>query len=282
MTYETARALRQSIEHRLRSTPGLDVQRARRHIVFERLLARLVDVSPERWVLKGGFALEVRLPERARATRDIDLAVALEPATTESVRDLLLDSLARDPGGDRFEFALADLRQLRPLDAGPVGWRLSIRADLDGRRFETVTADIVPRTTEDGRTDRRSLESSLRFAGIPDLEVQLVDLAHHFAEKLAAYTAARGGRENTRVKDLTDLVLLVETGLEPTRTVRDVADVVFEARGDPAPSVLPPPPTSWGATYAAQAAEVRLAAVTLEDAHRVVQQFWFATDEEIL
>ena len=282
MTYETARALRQSIEQRLRSIPGLDIQRARRHIVFERLLARLVNASPERWVVKGGFALEARLPERARATRDIDLALALEQVTAESVHGLLLDGLARDPDGDRFEFALTDIRPLQPLDAGRLGWRLSIRADLDGRRFESVTADIVARTTEGGRTDRCSLQSSLRFAGIPDLEIDLVDLDHHFAEKLAAYTADRGERENTRVKDLTDMVLLVETGFGPTRRLRDVADVIFEARGETAPIVLPPPPTSWGATYAAQAAAVRLEAVTLEDAHRVVQEFWFASAEEIL
>lgn len=280
MTYETARALRQSIEHRMRLTAGLDVQRARRHIVFERLLARLVNAHPARWVVKGGFALEVRLPERARVTRDIDLAVALDEATTESVRGLVLDALARDPDGDRFAFALIEIRALQPLDAGRLGWRLSLRADLDGRRFEAVTADIVARTTEDGRTDRCALRSSLRFAGVPDLEIDLVDLDHHFAEKLAAYTEDRGVRENTRVKDLTDMVLLVETGFEPTRRLRDVADVIFEARGERAPAVLPLPPASWGEIYAAQAAEVRLGAVALTDAHELVQRFWFATAGE--
>jgi predicted nucleotidyltransferase component of viral defense system len=282
VTYETARALRQSIEHRMRLTPGFDVQRARRRIVFERLLSRLVNAHPERWVVKGGFALEVRLPERARVTRDIDLAVALDRATTESVRGLMLDGLTRDPDGDRFAFTLIDIRALQPIDAGRLGWRLSIRADLDGRKFETVTADIVARTTEDGRTERRSLQSSLRFAGVPDLDIDLVDLDHHFAEKLAAYTADRGLRENTRVKDLTDMVLLVETGVEPTRRLRDVAVVIFEARGESAPAVLPPPPASWAAVYAAQAAEVRLGAVTIADAHRLVQEFWFASAEEIL
>ena len=281
MTYETARALRQAIEHRMRLTPGLDVQRARRHVVFERLLARLVNADPERWVVKGGFALEVRLPERARVTRDIDLAVALEQATTESVAGLVLEGLAEDPDGDRFTFTLVEIRALQPLDAGRLGWRLSIRADLDGRRFESVTADIVSRTTEEGRTDRRSLRSSLRFAGIPDLELDLVDLDHHFAEKLAAYTADRGARENTRVKDFTDMVLLVETGFEPTRRLRDVVDVVFAARGETPPVEIPPPPTSWTASYVTQASEVRLGASTLPEAHNVVQKFWFATAEEI-
>jgi len=37
------------------------VSRLRKRIVFERLLARLVVHAPGEWVLKGGFALELRL-----------------------------------------------------------------------------------------------------------------------------------------------------------------------------------------------------------------------------
>lgn len=282
MTYDTARALRQAIEDRIRSAQGLDVQRARRRIVFERVLARLVASAPDLWVLKGGFALEARMPDRARATRDIDLAVADELAATEALRDAVPEALAHDGAGDRFDFALATVRPLPALEAGRSGWRLSIQADLDGRRFETIAADVVARTTEAGRTERRRIPSALAFAGIPDVEIDVVDLDHHFAEKLAAYTADRGDRENTRVKDLTDLVLLVETGLESTRRLREVVDVVFAERNETAPVAVPMPPASWTASYSAQALAVRLEATTLPDAHRVVQQFWSATVEDVL
>ena len=40
---------------------------------FERLLVRLELGAPGRWVVKGGMALEMRLGDRARSTRDLDL-----------------------------------------------------------------------------------------------------------------------------------------------------------------------------------------------------------------
>lgn len=282
MTYETARALRQAIEDRIRSVQGVDVQRARRRIVFERVLARLVAAAPDLWVLKGGFALEARMPDRARATRDIDLAVADELAATETLRDAVPEALARDDAGDRFDFALTTVRPLAALETGRSGWRLSIHADLDGRRFETIAVDVVASTTEVGRTERRRLPSALAFAGIPDVELDVVDLDHHFAEKLAAYTTEYGDRDNTRVKDLTDLVLLVENGIPPSRELYGVVEVVFVERNREVPVDVPLPPGSWVATYARQAAEIELDARTLDDAHRKVPEFWLATSKEIV
>src|ERR1035437_353053 len=50
------------------------VVRVRRQVVFDRLLARLFPTDPAPWVLKGGYALELRF-RTARATIDIDLTV---------------------------------------------------------------------------------------------------------------------------------------------------------------------------------------------------------------
>lgn len=77
MRYKTAGDLRQAINAHLRSrakTDGVPVERLYRHAAFERLLARLFKVPPP-WSLKGGYAMELRF-ENARATTDIDLAVA--------------------------------------------------------------------------------------------------------------------------------------------------------------------------------------------------------------
>ena len=70
--YETAYAFRSALETRLRpiaQREGTDLQRLRRRIAFERLLARLFAHGDPPWLLKGGFALELRLRDRARATR---------------------------------------------------------------------------------------------------------------------------------------------------------------------------------------------------------------------
>ena len=76
MSYESARALRTALEQRLKNqaTKGgnLDaalLSRLRKRVAFERFLARLKDVAPEGWLLKGGFALELRLGDIARTTK---------------------------------------------------------------------------------------------------------------------------------------------------------------------------------------------------------------------
>jgi Nucleotidyl transferase AbiEii toxin, Type IV TA system len=55
-------------------TEQIDLNRLRRQVSFDRLLARLFREEPAPWVLKGGYALELRF-KAARSTVDIDLTV---------------------------------------------------------------------------------------------------------------------------------------------------------------------------------------------------------------
>src|ERR1700728_3764374 len=70
--YRTSVAFRTALEDRLKAArqDGVGLARLRKRVVFERLLARLHAVAPDAWVLKGGFALELRLGARARTTKD--------------------------------------------------------------------------------------------------------------------------------------------------------------------------------------------------------------------
>lgn len=84
---QSAAAYRQSLETRLRQqaeTSGRDLNWLRRRHVFLRLLHRLAAAEPDRWVLKGGVAVELRRPGLARPTRDLDLVMrdagSLDPA----------------------------------------------------------------------------------------------------------------------------------------------------------------------------------------------------------
>src|SRR5438876_10362803 len=107
MAYESPAALRQALETRLgnrsRET-AVDLERLRRRAAFERLLVRLELGAPRRWIVKGGMALEVRLGDRARSTRDLDLALREPAADGTAVRDLIIDCLSVDREGDGFEF----------------------------------------------------------------------------------------------------------------------------------------------------------------------------------
>jgi hypothetical protein len=52
---------------------GLPINTLRLKLVIERLLARLFAKPRPPWLLKGGYAMELRYRARARTTRDIDL-----------------------------------------------------------------------------------------------------------------------------------------------------------------------------------------------------------------
>ena len=80
-------------------------------MAFERLLTRLFAVERPPWLLKGGYALEMRLQNTARATKDIDLTIpdALALGTelavetvSERLLDLLREALEQDQAADRF------------------------------------------------------------------------------------------------------------------------------------------------------------------------------------
>ena len=52
-------------------------------MLFERIVARLVAMEPGKWVVKGGMALEVRLSDEARLTKDLDLGLRDDVASGE-------------------------------------------------------------------------------------------------------------------------------------------------------------------------------------------------------
>ncbi len=78
--FATADAFRQAIEVRLRTEADrreLSVNELRLRFVMERLLARLFAEDHPPWLLKGGFAMDLRYRPKARTTRDIDLSVGV-------------------------------------------------------------------------------------------------------------------------------------------------------------------------------------------------------------
>src|SRR6266545_1834763 len=100
MPYESPAALRNALEARLQNEArerGVRLDRLRRRAVCERLVVRLEVGGPGLWVLKGGTALEVRWRERARTTRDLDLALREQLGSGRALRELLIEELSRDP-----------------------------------------------------------------------------------------------------------------------------------------------------------------------------------------
>src|ERR1035438_339771 len=113
-TYASLGAFRRALEERLKRisrTEQVDINRLRRRVAFDRFLARLFRDETASWVLKGGYALELRF-KSARSTIDIDLTLQRVGAATSAGGDTnqvvrgMLQSVADIPLGDWFEYAI--------------------------------------------------------------------------------------------------------------------------------------------------------------------------------
>lgn len=257
MRYETAEAFRTALEQRLKNeaeASGIALIRLRKRVAFERFLARLAASESSGWVLKGAFALELRLGLRTRTTKDIDLGRADdEEAATEH-----LNTAARVDLGDFFDF---EVRRTPALDAaaGFHAVRYTVRADLAGRRFEQFPVDVALSESSPIQVEPLLGANSLEFADVPALQLPVISLEQHVAEKVHAYTGTFGQdeRESTRVKDLVDLVLIGELAEIDAEHLHQALTTTFARRGrQPLPNALPSPPSSWARPYAVLAREV--------------------------
>jgi hypothetical protein len=89
-------------------------------VAIERLLARLLNRQPDSWVLKGGYALQLRLGDRARTTKDVDV---LFMEARDQIHDALM-AAGQIELGDWFTFEIARLyktagRQREYQNQGP-------------------------------------------------------------------------------------------------------------------------------------------------------------------
>jgi len=286
LTYDSAAALRTALEQRLSNRAvltGLGLDRLRRGVLFERIVARLEAAQPGRWVLKGGMALEVRLRDDARATKDIDLGLRQEIEAEADLHEQLDKAFAVNLDDDGFEIVAAKPRMLGADGGGFPTYRVGVTANLAGREFGRIQLDVSLRAHELDLTDHIALPNSLDFAGIPTRTVEIIDVNRHAAEKLHAMLRTFGDRENSRVRDLVDVVLLVEHDLLTTEAVAAAVRQVWAERdGVEPPTTAGPLPTEWPGRYETLAEDYELGARTFSAAQAVVDQLWaemFALEE---
>lgn len=278
MSYATPEALRRAIEQRLlnqSNTSGISLDRLRRRVTFERVVSRLQAAEPGRWVLKGGMALEIRLRDQARLTKDIDLGLRDAIAAGPELHQRLVAALRADPFGDSFMCTAEPVTQLMEDGAGLVTWRSRVTAALAGKLFGRVRLDVSPRAYELQETDTVPLPNSLAFADIRVPNIEIIDVQRHAAEKLHAMHKDFGDRENTRVRDLVDLVILHEQKLLNPERLAVASRAVWSERNNAAPPVeLPPLPTTWAVRYDQVAADHGLAAAAFPAATAIVTTLW--------
>jgi len=280
--YRTAASFRTAIEERIRqrsATHGVDSQRLRKRLTFERFLSRLQAPFDSPWFLKGAVALDLRFGDRARATLDLDLGLDLslhgDPSIGRGEVLQLLREAAAYPLQDFFVFSIPSEGQDILQEPAAHAYRFTVQASLAARRFEDFRVDVGAGMQLVAPVEKIPESDILAFAGIMPGGFRAVSLAQHFAEKVHAYTLLREGRENTRVKDLVDITLILEVkGVDPV-PVRSALEAVFEKRGTHAiPREIPDAPFSWPASFTAAASELNLDHTRVEDAVGFFREFW--------
>ncbi|MGE3953671.1 MAG: nucleotidyl transferase AbiEii/AbiGii toxin family protein [Parachlamydiales bacterium] len=249
-----------------------ELQRYRREVAFERLLARLFAVDNSPFVLKGGCAMELRL-EIARSTRDMDLVV-LEEFLTEA--DLLHQELSRFAAQDMEDgFTFTIERMKFPLTTTlKGGGRFPVTCKIGRRPFINFTVDVALGEPIVTPVAWEEVPGKLSPFQLPSFRCRMISREQQFAEKIHAYASLRHGEQNGRTKDLVDLYLLIEEEKLDGAHLRKSLDQVFAMRdGQSPPSALASPPDSWAGRFSHMAEEVGLSC-TMESAYERVAEYY--------
>lgn len=257
MKYKSGSAFRRALEDRLRGqglASGLPLIRLRKLVALDRLLARLIASSPSAWVLKGGFALQLRFGVRSRTTKDLDL-VMLDPGSL--AWDLMREAASTDVK-DWFSFEI-QRPQREPIEGRPGGERFPVRSLLDGRVFENFHVDVGAGDPIVEQPEILETSELLAFAGIAPVHFPTYPLTQQIAEKLHAYTRFHHSVENTRVRDLVDILLIASLSRLDGRKLAAAIQATFSARSThPLPGQLPAPPSKWASSFRNSARELGL------------------------
>ena len=263
--YHTPHALLQAINDRLRvisEKEPISVTHLRRHLAFDRFLVRLFLMKNCPWILKGGYAMELRT-HRGRATKDLDLAMLEGQLSSDSsqhksriIYDLLVDAVSVELN-DFFIFEISNT-SLQLFSPPEGGFRFPVRSVLDGKTFTKFHIDIGMGDINRQPFEKLKSRDWLGFAGIETVPFLAISKEQQFAEKLYVYTIPRN-RKNSRVKDIVDMILLIKNKELSSSKVIESTHAVFKHYGThEIPNELLPPPSEWEASFSQLAEECGL------------------------
>lgn len=275
--FKTATDFRKSLEARLQliaSKTQIDLQRLRRKVAFDRLLARIFSQGQGHFFLKGGYAMELRI-SRARATKDIDLTwIRRIKNENELLNELILQelqTLARQDLKDYFVYQIGKA-QIDLENAPYGGARFPVSTMIDGKQFVRFQLDVGGDVMID-QVEKIRGENWLDFCGILPPEIPTISIEQQFAEKLHAYTLPRGDRINTRVKDLIDLLLLSEMkNLKISECKKSLQRIFTIRETHRLLDALPNPPVEWKTPFRELATECGIS-MDLDEAFAMIAGF---------
>ena len=221
------------------------------YMVLAGMLERAAVASHPRFIVKGGIALELRLPNRARATKDIDIVLQHDDAD-------LARTLERATSGESYQgFSFRRKGEPLLLDNGTVNVELAVT--YRGGAWTSIAVDIArAEAGEAGVEWLPAIPLTADFGITGPADLPCLPLRVHVAQKLHGMTLPpRAGRRNDRFRDLVDLLLMEELVTDYVG-LREACETVFASRGThdwPPPLVVPP---HWIEPFARMAADLDL------------------------
>lgn len=211
-----------------------------------------------------------RAGSRARATIDIDATWRDQTARLRS----MLEQAAANDLDDHFQFVIGRGSPIR--GEGPEGGqRFPVESRLAGRLFETLRLDVNVQPGDPRPLEQVELRNLFEFADLPAVVVPAIPAAQQLAEKLHAYTRDYGLRENSRAKDLYDMLLIADE--LPIPVLGDLADAciqTFALRDTQWPPSLLPPPPDWTQPWQAFVRDYGSRFESLDTAFDGLLRFW--------
>jgi len=250
VAYESPRAFDTAIKDRVASaarTSPYSIAEMRRHIAYDRLLARVFLHDPDGWVLKGGTGLLTRIPGVAHHTADVDLF--RDMSTIDIVGDLV--TAGDNDLGDFFSF---DIEKVTDLTGGTSGIRCRVVAYLGEKEFASFSIDVVTTTVMTREPDILEPLLPIDLDGLTTVPYRTYPIVDHITDKLAAMVSVyANGAPSSRYRDLVDLVLMATTQTVFAEELATALNSEFTSRGLDMPTRVELPSDDWINGYAAEA-----------------------------
>ncbi len=252
---------------------GVAVGRVRHWISFMMLSGALDRAASRpngpRFVVKGGVALELRLPGRARATDDLDVVAICD----EQDLVVALDDALREPYHD---CSFSRRAETKPLGEHAV--RVYVQIAYRSVRWGTIQVDLARPDGDLTETERLPSLPLAAFGLVGPVDVACLSLRYQIAQKFHGLTKVLpDGAENDRHRDAIDLLVLRDL-VDATQLpdLREACEATFRSRGAQAwPPTIELPP-SWRDPFVALAATLGLSVQSLAEAERELRDFVIA------
>ncbi|MBL0940834.1 MAG: nucleotidyl transferase AbiEii/AbiGii toxin family protein [Gemmatimonadaceae bacterium] len=209
------------------------------------------------FTIKGGVALEMRLRTKARATKDLDLALSgpLQPI------DALSEALTESYQG--FTFSVSRKVHMMPNDTH----RIDVSLDYKGRRWGTIQVDVAKPESEGAEVELVDAIDLSDFGLEGPTQLPCLPLPYQIAQKLHSVTRpSTPDRKNDRFRDLVDL-LIMKDWIDDHSVLAQPCKEVFTTRATHTWPPLLVPEEGWEQPYTRLAKELD---IETQDLHQAI------------